>query len=495
MQPSVVMAAMVSHWWTKAGARSAPKTATATATPRGPARSAAAAAVGQLAQAASTSTSTKAAATIPAVDKRDTMCSARMIRLSVLVLLALQNCILMVVTSYSRRNPGGQYLASSAVAAAELLKLAAILLFLTASRGIRNLWSALRSEVFGDIRQMALLAVPSLFYTIQNNLWYVGMTNLDSVTAAVTSQLKVPCAALFSVLLLGKTLNGWQWLAILFLVVGLIVMNLKKDAPNSAEDDVVADEQWYRRGWAVLAMLLSCTSSGFAGVFSEYLIKGQTDVSVIVFNLRMQLFSVPLSFLGVASDLRSGHEFFEGWTRVTCAVVALNALGGIMVTMTMKHADNILKTFAVSMSLVLNCFISVVFLSAPFGVQDAIGVGTVIAGAWMYNVFSSSSSSSSSSSKPQESSESVAQASPTSAGSSVDNDEDELDKLRMLGSDSTTSTVDEDEDDCEELFDSDASVEGSLKSARCRRKSSSSLDSREEKKLPLQENRLRLRRQ
>merc|ERR1719221_2391974 len=52
----------------------------------------------------------------------------------------------------------------------------------------------------------------------------------------------------------------------------------------------------------------------------------------------------------------------------------------------MKYADNILKTFAVSMSLVLNCLISWLFLSVSLTTQAVAGVVLVIAGTWLYSV-------------------------------------------------------------------------------------------------------------
>merc|ERR1711879_1105144 len=75
----------------------------------------------------------------------------------------------------------------------------------------------------------------------------------------------------------------------------------------------------------------------------------------------------------------------HGWDRLTCTVVLLNALGGFAVSLTMKYADNILKTFAVSMSLVLNCVFSSVFLSTSLTINDTVGVGFVIAASLLYS--------------------------------------------------------------------------------------------------------------
>ena len=89
-----------------------------------------------------------------------------------------------------------------------MLKLAASLVLL-ALESPGGLGEALRRSV-ALLRETPLetaqFAVPALAYTLQNNLWYYALTNLDPVTAAVTSQLKVITTAVAST----TSLSEWS---------------------------------------------------------------------------------------------------------------------------------------------------------------------------------------------------------------------------------------------------------------------------------------------
>mmetsp|Transcript_565 Transcript_565/g.1363 ORF Transcript_565/g.1363 Transcript_565/m.1363 type:complete len:421 (+) Transcript_565:183-1445(+) len=324
------------------------------------------------------------------------------LRFLVLLLLTIQNCSLMMVTSYSRSLPGPRYLASTAVVAAEILKtvtLVSVLLYQNGFCGMQGLiWTDILSRDSGTTK----FAIPAFFYTIQNNLWYYAMSNLDPVTGAVTSQLKVLTTALFSVVILQKTLTRVHWSALCLLVIGLSVMQLKPErvdssassisssiagSSTSGNDPFVPGSSTGSYVLGLLAMVAACTSSGFAGVYLERVLK-ELDSNIWIANMQLQCFCMPIAVLTVLSDMPDMYEggVLVGWNSLTIAVVSLNGLGGLLVTATMKYADNIMKTFAVSMSLVLNCLLSWFFMSVSLLLQDMLGVVVVIAGTWLYNL-------------------------------------------------------------------------------------------------------------
>ena len=67
---------------------------------------------------------------------------------------------------------------------------------------------------------------------------------------------------------------------------------------------------------------------------------------------------------------------FSAWL-----VVALNAAGGLLVAAAMRYADNVLKTLAASLSIVVSTVAATIFLSAPAPSARFACGGSVVVGA------------------------------------------------------------------------------------------------------------------
>ncbi|MGH0184392.1 UNVERIFIED_CONTAM: hypothetical protein FKN15_014516 [Acipenser sinensis] len=139
--------------------------------------------------------------------------------------LVFQTTSLVLTMRFSRTlmEDGPRYLASSAVVAAELLKIGACVLLVFKDTGcsLTALNTVLHDEIVNKPMESLKLAVPAGIYTLQNNLLYVALSNLDAATYQVTYQLKILTTALFSVSMLGKRLNIYQWLSLVILMTGV----------------------------------------------------------------------------------------------------------------------------------------------------------------------------------------------------------------------------------------------------------------------------------
>ncbi|XP_054570106.1 UDP-galactose translocator isoform X2 [Eptesicus fuscus] len=101
-----------------------------------------------------------------------------------LAVLVVQNASLILSIRYTRTLPGDRFFATTAVVMAEVLKgLTCLLLLFAQKRGnVKHLVLFLHEAVLVQYVDTFKLAVPSLIYTLQNNLQYVAISNLPAAT-------------------------------------------------------------------------------------------------------------------------------------------------------------------------------------------------------------------------------------------------------------------------------------------------------------------------
>ena len=105
-----------------------------------------------------------------------------------LIILTLQNASLILTIRYTRTIQGPLYFATTAVVLAETFKLVVSLLILLVEHkgNVVNWASFLHESIIGNAVDTLKLSIPALIYTVQNNLQYVAISNLDAATFQVT---------------------------------------------------------------------------------------------------------------------------------------------------------------------------------------------------------------------------------------------------------------------------------------------------------------------
>jgi solute carrier family 35 (UDP-sugar transporter), member A1/2/3 len=82
-------------------------------------------------------------------------------------------------------------------------------------------------EIVKKPKETLKLLIPSGLYTLQNNLLFIALSNLDAATYQVTYQLKILTTALFSVAMLGKKLDSLKWFSLVILMAGVSLVQVK----------------------------------------------------------------------------------------------------------------------------------------------------------------------------------------------------------------------------------------------------------------------------
>lgn len=308
---------------------------------------------------------------------------------------------------YSRVMPlGGQqrYFTSTAVLMNEVFKLGLSLTIalydiqrtLPPSTPATVLFDNLYTSVFsGDGWK---LAIPACLYTLQNTMQYISISNLDAVHFQILYQLKILTTALFSVLILRRSISPRNWGALFLLTLGVIVVQLPSAGPSYADISIsdsskfafprsfhevgqVAQEAaghlskraigLVRRSATYdgidedlglvstnmnfslgsLAVLAATILSGFSGVVFEKILKeglvgSSTSPSVWTRNVQLSFYSLFPALFGViykdGGDIaRDG--FFVGYNSVVWTAIALQAVGGVLVAIVINYTDNIAK--------------------------------------------------------------------------------------------------------------------------------------------------------
>ncbi|KAF9351209.1 hypothetical protein BGX26_010734 [Mortierella sp. AD094] len=313
-----------------------------------------------------------------------------------LVILLLQNSTLALMLRYSRVSVDPDqpiYLASTAVFIAEILKFLTCLFVLAyKTKSLSRTRYILRKDLFEQPREILKMLVPSGLYALQNNLLFVALSNLEAATFQVTYQLKILSTAIFSVIMLNRKLSFQKWLALCLLMVGVTMVQLQtvsKKVASSSEDsedleqDITGPIQNPFIG--LIAVLMSCVSSGFAGCYFEKVLKG-AETDMWVRNMQLGISGTMFSFMAMFYDRQLIYEggILQGYTFMTWMVVVNQALGGLLVAIVVKYADNILKGFATSLAIIVSGFISAYFFDFRPSLQFMAGTMVVILSTYLY---------------------------------------------------------------------------------------------------------------
>lgn len=322
------------------------------------------------------------------------------------ILLTAQYTTFVLLLHYSRVMPstnGKRYLTSTAVFFNEVVKLAISLTIAlyevskTAPPSVpaTSLFFSLTSAVFsGDSWK---LAIPACLYTLANSLQYVALSNLQAAPFQVTYQLKLIATAIFSVILLNRSisLRRWGLLLLLLVGVGLVQMPISSSGDISLQEEAAAHhafprslEEWkaakldrpnlhkrsatyegieedmmtaFPRMNAVvglLATLGACVASSLASVYFEKVLKDSAkSTSLWVRNVQLAVYSIfPALFIGVVfldGEKIAANGFFGGYNWAVWSTVVTQAIGGIATSFCIGHAYRDAKNVATATSIFL----------------------------------------------------------------------------------------------------------------------------------------------
>jgi len=242
----------------------------------------------------------------------------------------------------------------------------------------------LLNEIFGKESEYIKVMIPAILYLIQNNLNYYAASKLDAATYQITYQIKIITTAFFSIIILKRRLFKQHWISLFILFIGIALVQLptgdnnKNNNKNTEFDKIIG----------VITIILGCLLSGLSGVYFEKILK-KSKVTIWARNVQLSLFSIILGYIvGVLffdGEIVKKKGFFTGYTPWTILTIIAQAFHGILIAIVVIYADNILKGFATSISIILSCIISYYVLNFNITIIFTVGCALVIYATYVYS--------------------------------------------------------------------------------------------------------------
>jgi len=122
-------------------------------------------------------------------------------------------------------------------------------------------------------------------------------------------------------------------------------------------------------------------------VYFEKILKG-SQTSLWIRNVQMGIPSVIVAYITVY--VKDGQAvrtagFLGGYSSIVWSVITVQAVGGLIVATVVKYADNVLKVFATSFSIVVSCIVSAFLFDFHPTHSFLLGASLVVTSTVMYS--------------------------------------------------------------------------------------------------------------
>jgi solute carrier family 35 (UDP-sugar transporter), member A1/2/3 len=344
-------------------------------------------------------------------DDKEDASGATLFKSFALLLLIAQNVSLVLTMKVSMGDIATPYIVTVAVFMTELLKLVICVVVIYVYQGKTFNWMSIL-QVEG-----LKMAVPALLYVVQNNLLYFAVSRLEPAVFQITYQLKIATTALFSVIMLKRTLTRAQWAGVGLLLPGVCLVQLSR-LSSAENDDVIVPVlinanvnstssnmilnnvaqislspgvglgvaplhhgvSFLGQLLGFVAVLFSCVTSGFAGVYFEKVLKSAKSLSLWERNVQLATYSILIA--GASVIMKDFQRVitdgpFVGMSMSSGIVILLQAAGGLVIAVVVRYTDNIAKAFATSVSMIISSTLTIFFFDFHPPLIFFIGAGLV----------------------------------------------------------------------------------------------------------------------
>ncbi|XP_078676175.1 UDP-galactose transporter senju-like isoform X1 [Branchiostoma floridae x Branchiostoma belcheri] len=256
-----------------------------------------------------------------------------------------------------------------------------------------NSFQELLRVIVRDKKVLVLYVVPASLYCLYNNLQFVNLAVYDPTTYYLLLQFRVVTTGIVFQILFKKTLSRLQWLSLVLLTIGCVVKQIKHDTHMRDVVSFGGQSLSLHLNANLLHILLQVFCSCFAGVYTEFLLKGEksSHVPLMMQNVFMYLDSIicNMCVLAYTGDLLSAFttESINSILQPTVLLVTLNQTAiGIITSLFLKSLNSILKTFASALELMFTAVLCWYIFGIPVDIFTFIAIVIVCLATFLYSL-------------------------------------------------------------------------------------------------------------
>lgn len=237
------------------------------------------------------------------------------------------------------------------------------------------------------LRSCLPFSIPAILYCVNNNMAVHMQLHMDPATFQVLSNLKITSTAVLYKLIIKRPISFMQWVSLLLLTLA----GFSNSYGGLREKDKLQSPDEIYITWTGLALMsLYCFISGLAGVYSEYVLKKEYELSLSVQNMVLYAYGVlcnGLAYVIVPSDKGFGSPsgFFAGYSVYTWIIIVTQAANGLIMSVIMKHSSNITRLFYISCAMLVTTVLSVTVLSLRLNWYFVAACFLVVVALYLYH--------------------------------------------------------------------------------------------------------------
>eukprot|EP00009_Paramoeba_aestuarina_P001243 CAMPEP_0201507484 /NCGR_PEP_ID=MMETSP0161_2-20130828/1136_1 /ASSEMBLY_ACC=CAM_ASM_000251 /TAXON_ID=180227 /ORGANISM="Neoparamoeba aestuarina, Strain SoJaBio B1-5/56/2" /LENGTH=322 /DNA_ID=CAMNT_0047901863 /DNA_START=103 /DNA_END=1068 /DNA_ORIENTATION=- len=241
---------------------------------------------------------------------------------------------------------------------AEVIKLVLSLIALNRTSSLEKLFPVTDTAV--------AFFVPAAIYIVHNWLVYVVLEGMSPVVYQFLGQMRIFLTFTLHLIVFRKP-------AILQKVLGVVLLQVGVFVSLVTDDGLVVSLKSF------LLTFLICAMSASAGVYTEVLLKKDTNSDLNQLNCYMYFWGIVGGlFINFIGKEHPPQRWTEGFTWLPFMAILVFAGSGLVISFIMKHFNIVVKLYAAGLALCVNVVLNSLLFKEPLTLNMALGTIVVL---------------------------------------------------------------------------------------------------------------------